>query len=392
MKPDILFVSNGFGEAAIAGYIANAVAARAPEATLAHFPLVGVMPPSAWPAPVGPQQSMPSGGLVTNWNFKQLGRDLRAGLASLTLRQCRFLTSQRQRDAIVAVGDVYCLALCAIFARRPTIFVATAKSEFVAPHSKIEARLARKAAVTFARDEQTAAALRRAGVNALYAGNVMMDGLRRSGADLGALPGALHVGVLPGSRTDTARNAGLMAQRLLVLADLLAARGRVLQAFFSTAPSVQTSELSAALEHAGIPLTANNAGAVSASGSQGNLHVAIVRDSFADLIDASELVFGQAGTGNEQAAGSGRPVLAAAEAGEEPERMHWYRMRQKRLLGDALLVLPAEPAEFAQGALRLLDDPERLAKMSESGRQRMGGPGGAAAVADAALRLIASTR
>src|SRR5579872_7558291 len=39
VKPDILLVSNGYGEAAIAGYIAHAIAARAPAATVEHFPL-----------------------------------------------------------------------------------------------------------------------------------------------------------------------------------------------------------------------------------------------------------------------------------------------------------------------------------------------------------------
>lgn len=391
MKADILLVSNGFGEAAIVGYIAKAIAQRAPETQVAHFPLVGVLAPGSWPSPVGPQQNMPSGGLVTNWNVGQLIRDLRAGLGGLTLRQSRFLASQKRRDAIVAVGDIYCLAQCATFARRPVIFVATAKSQYVAPHSALECAIARAAAVTFARDAQTAAALRQRGARARYAGNVMMDGLRPAGADLGVSAQALRIGVMPGSRGDAVRNAELMTRRVLALGDLLAPRSQKLQAFISVAPNVDAVAISAAAAKGGVGLQPIPDGPVAARGVRANVELVVVRDAFADLVNAVELVFGQAGTANEQAAGLGRPVIAAAEPGEAaPERMHWYRMRQKRLLGDALLVLAAEPGAFARGVLALLDDPDRMARMAATGRQRMGAPGGADAIAQAALELVAA--
>jgi len=368
-------------------YIAAAINERAPQARLAHFPLVGVLPADAWPPPAGPQRSMPSGGLVTNWNVRQLVRDLGAGLALLTWRQARFLASQRQRDVIVAVGDVYCLALCNVFARRPSVFVATAKSEYVAPHWGIEAAIARRAALTFARDEPTAAALRKAGVNARYAGNVMMDGLQPSGIDLGRLRDALHVAVLPGSRADAPANAELSTKRLRALAQIVGVRGRSVQAFFSSAASVQDGEIQAAIARGGVALAPRTGGVITAAGSMGTLQVLVVRGAFADMLNAADVVFGQAGTGNEQAAGLGKPVIAAAQPGEVPERMYWYRMRQKRLLGDALLVLPGDPDEFARGVAELLADPKRLEHMRATGRQRMGGPGGAAAVAAAVLAL-----
>jgi len=62
-------------------------------------------------------------------------------------------------------------------------------------------------------------------------------------------------------------------------------------------------------------------------------------------------------------------------------------MRQKRLLGDALLVLPPQPQVFAAEVLRLIDDPQRIQHMADTGRLRMGSPGGASAVAQKALSL-----
>lgn len=388
--PNILLVSNGFGEAAIATYIARAIVDRCAASRVEHFALVGAIAADARPTPVGPQQAMPSGGLVTYGNVKNLARDVRAGLGRLTLQQCRFLATQRERDALIAVGDIYCLAMCLLFARRPAIFVATAKSNLVAPHSALEYAVARRAAVAFARDAQTASALRAAGVPAQYAGNVMMDGLTRTNVDLRAADDALHIGALPGSRADAATNAGEMTARLVAIAALLSERGRGVQAFFSLAPSVDARAVNTAISRAGIPMSELRDGiGVVAEGESKTLRVALVRGAFADLLAVSDIVLGQAGTANEQAAGLGRPVVAAAEHGEAPDKMHWYRMRQKRLLGDALLVLPADPHGFATQVVQLLDDPLRMRAMAQIGRDRMGQAGGAAAVAAAALSLAA---
>lgn len=383
---DILLVSNGFGEAAIAGYIAKAIAQARPSARLEHLLLVGRADPNGWPPAVGPSDAMPSGGLVTYWNVANLLRDLRAGLLHLTLRQFRFLALQRHRDAIVAVGDIYCLAMCLVAARRPTVFVATAKSDLVAPHSSLERAIARRAVVTFTRDAATASNLQAAGVPARFAGNIMMDGLASAGTDLGLVEGELVVGVLPGSRADAPVALEEQIARLRALSVLLRARGKRVHALVSIAPSADEEELARAVERQGVVLSpAGFAPEVVATGADNGLRVSLVRGAFGDLIMSADIVFGQAGTANEQAAGSGKPVIAAATAGELPGKMRWYRMRQYKLLGDALLVLPPEPAAFAHEVVCLLDDPSRMAHMADVGRQRMGCGGGAAAVAQAAL-------
>jgi uncharacterized protein (TIGR03492 family) len=392
LPADILMVSNGFGETAVAGYIARAIRSSAPQARVEHLPLVGTVAPGSWPPAVGPQQNMPSGGLVAYWNVRNLLGDLGAGLASLTVRQYRFLAQQRKRDVLIAVGDIYCLALSLITARRPTIFVATAKSDFVAPHSAFECAIARRARAVYARDERTAASLRAAGVRATYAGNIMMDGLELSGIDLHLQQGALVIAVLPGSRAGAPAAAAAQLDRLRVLAELLAARDRVVQALVSVAPSVDAQDVRQAIESHGFGLSGEGSGpGVIVSGRQANLDVGLVRGAFGDLLAAADLVLGQAGTANEQAAGLGKPVIAAAQPGEAPDNMQWYRMRQKRLLGDALLVLPGEPHAFATELVRLIDDAPRMRAMSDVGRKRMGGSGGAQAVATNALAIAAES-
>lgn len=387
---DILLVSNGYGEAAITGYIGRAIANLDSSALLEHFPLVGRARADAWPHPVGPQQDMPSGGLVANINLRNLSSDLRSGLLSLLTRQMRFLRAQRQRSVIIAVGDVFCVAL-SLLAARPTIFVATAKSDYVSPHSAIERWIARKATLSFARDEPTALSLQASGVRAEYAGNVMMDGIRSGHVDVQADPGAARFGILPGSRPDAPRVAAAMLGRLVAIARQLQPRGQRTQAFMSVAPSVDALALVGALRSEGfaMPDPGGNEGIV-ARATHESLEVVLVQGAFGDVLAASQIILGQAGTANEQAAGAGRPVVAALEPGENPKKMLWYRMRQKRLLGDALLVLPSDRDEFARGVVQLIEDPRRMTLMGEVGQSRMGHPGGAVAVAAAALKLASS--
>ena len=154
-----------------------------PDARIEHLPLVGTPAPDAALTTVGPRADMPSGGLVAFWNVRNIARDLGAGLIALTVRQFAFLLGRRD-DVVIAVGDIFCLAACLLFARRPTVFVATAKSEYVARHSSFEAAIARRARAVFARDAATARALSERGVRATFAGNAMMDGLTATQADL----------------------------------------------------------------------------------------------------------------------------------------------------------------------------------------------------------------
>ena len=394
--PRVLLVSNGFGEMAIAGYLAREIRAAQPDAIVEHLPLVGTPAADDALKTVGPRADMPSGGLVAFWNLRNIARDLGAGLIGLTLRQFAFLR-RRTDDVVIAVGDIYCLASCLLFARRPTLFVATAKSEFVARHSAFESAIARRARAVFARDAATARALAANGVRASFAGNVMMDGLTETRLDLPSAPDAVRIGVLPGSRSDAPENAAAAARRLSKIAALFQRRGRSVQAYVSLAPTVALRDLLAGLRRGGIVASATGAetGVVALGAGSGlqsaALSAAVVLGGFGDLLRASEIVLGQAGTGNEQAVGLGKPVVSAADSRPGlPNRVGWYRMRQQRLLGDALLVLPAADDDaFASGVVRLLDDQRRMDEMARTGRERMGGSGGAAAVAKAALAVAA---
>jgi hypothetical protein len=64
-------------------------------------------------------------------------------------------------------------------------------------------------------------------------------------------------------------------------------------------------------------------------------------------------------------------------------------MRQGRLLGEALAIVPGTVAGAAAAIADLLGDEARRARMGAVGRERMGPPGGARAIAQRIAALAA---
>jgi tetraacyldisaccharide 4'-kinase len=376
----VLFVTNGHGESAIAERIARELRGRSGEETQ-HFPLVG----GGFGVPgfidVGPRAELPSGGLVAMGNIRNLVRDLRAGFIPLWLRQRAFLRRSAGRHAvIVAVGDVYALAM-AYCARAPTIFVGTAKSEYVAPYGRLEHRVMRKAAVRFVRDEPTAAALRAAGLEARV-GNVIVDlAFDAEPYIWPATPGERLV-LLPGSREDAYANVLLLARVVRFVN-----RVRPLHAVLSIAPKLDPSRMAALLAGDGWKLEPGSGEEpFGLRDEEGSPVVKAWSGNFAALFPGATLVIGQAGTANEAAAACGLPVVALET--ERGGREGWYRMRQGRLLGPALQLVSGEPERAAASIVQLLDDPMRREAMSLTGKARMGPPGAAALIASAIEELL----
>jgi uncharacterized protein (TIGR03492 family) len=380
----VLFVSNGHGEEAIAVRIATDVLALAPELSLDHLALVGEFGHPSQMHDVGPRRAMPSGGLIAMGNLRNIARDVGGGLVGLTVAQLRFLRAVRRTyDAVAAVGDIYALLL-ALRAKTPTVYVGTAKSVFVAPYGPIEERILRRARAIFVRDEATAARLRAHGTDASAPGNVIVDLFavpddpRADGAFAGFAPA---VALFPGSRSG-AYDEGLSLARFA--RDLARDRphfGGVL----SIAPGLDARRFATVLADDGWIVRANDDPARPFDLYDGDrVVVRAWRGELGPLLSRAAIVIGQAGTANEAAAGAGLPVVAYAPPGERANA--WYRKRQRGLLGDALMVV-AEPTALAEiGAL--LDDPARRARMGAAGRERMGAPGGARAIAQTIVSLV----
>jgi hypothetical protein len=354
----ILFVSNGHGEAAIAARIAQEIRALG-ELETEHFGLVGERLGAAGFPDVGPRRVMPSGGLVAMGNVRAFGRDLGAGFLGLFARQVGFLRRARARYAgVVAVGDAYACALAGL-TRAPLTYVGTAKSVHVARYGPAERRILAGARRIFVRDAATAADLRAHGLAAEAPGNVIVD-LLASDARIGWRSG-VRLALLPGSR----ERAYADALRIAAVVAELRRRGTELDAVLSIAPNLDPGRFAPALALGGLRPWPGPLGA---------------------LLPGATLVIGQSGTANEAAAAQGVPVVAL-ELDDAP-RDSWYRKRQVGLLGDALLIVPGEPARGADAVTALLADDLRRARMGAAGRERMGGSGGAHAIAEAIVGLV----
>ena len=374
----LLFVTNGHGEIAIADRIAQDVRVLSSDVAIDHLPLVGESK-SVYMREVGPRRAMPSGGLIAMGNVRNIVADLRGGLLALTWLQWKFLTqAQGEYDRVVAVGDVFAL-LMALRAGTPTTYVGTAKSVRVAPYGFFERQVLRRADAIFVRDEATAQTLRAQGVPAQAPGNVIVDlfgGEDDPRADAAAAGFVPVLAVLPGSRQSAYADARF-------LLDVVARVGRdrpQLGAVVSIAPLLDPATFAQGFRADGwdvvedadarIPFTLRRDGRVYARAWRGAIGPLLLR---------AQLVMGQAGTANEAAAAAGVPVIAFER--DRDRKSAWYRMRQHGLLGEALLVLPGDVARAAASVNALLEDAPRRAQMGAHGRERMGGPGGARAIA-----------
>lgn len=374
---NVLFVTNGHGEIAIADCIANELLAVAPEVLVDHFPLVGDAPTSVM-RPVGPRASMPSGGLVAMANVTNIARDVRAGLLGLTYRQWRFLRSAPRYDAVVAVGDAFALFM-ALQKCAQTVYVGTAKSVYVAPYGPVEARLLRRAAAIFVRDEPTAEDLRARGVGAEAPGNVIVDLFARD-RDVPANATAgfdSYVAILPGSRAHAYADAEFLVSVFAEVARERAGLGAVL----SIAPGLESARFEESLRARGHSVrTVNDRRVPFEVVADDRVLARSWRGGVGPIFRGAALAMGQAGTANEAAAAAGLAVVAF-DRGIDREHA-WYRRRQSLLLGEALVVASGERASAATTLESLLDDPALRTRLGAIGRARMGAPGGARRIAD----------
>lgn len=370
----VLFVSNGHGEIAIAARLALELQARRP-VQCDHLALVGDFRYPSTMREVGPRRAMPSGGVIAMGNVRNIARDLRAGLLAHTLAQLRFLRSVRTTyDSAVAVGDVFSLIMAFQARARSTVFVGTAKSVHVAPYGSFEERIMRRADRIFVRDAATAQRLAQHRVTAIAA-NAIVD---LYAPDSGEIDAAFdpQLALFPGSREPAYADALLMARVVREIAHHLPRTGGIV----SIAPGIDAQRMSAQFEADGWCIVRHDDALQPFSLFENDREMLRAWSGPPGaMLRRAGVVLGQAGTANEAAAAMGIPVVAFARTQER--RTPWYRMRQIGLLGEAMIVASTDPLQAAHEVLALLRDAPRRRRMGEVGRERMGAPGAAAAIA-----------
>lgn len=378
----VLFISNGYGEDTIAASVIKYLAELMPLDKILGFPLVGEG--SAYKSiginVAAPVQDMPSGGLIPGGWVKNLLKDFSAGLGQLIIQQTAKLRDLKKEVSLVAaVGDAYPVILGGMFAAKPVIFIGTAKSDYFYPYSAMEKTVFKRyCTIIYPRDEITAESLRNSGINAQWVGNAMMDSLAYTGDRFNIPEDTRIITLLPGSR-DFAYNDFPV---ILKAAEIIHKNLEDKPAFTAAlADSIDLHRLGESAARVSFSLAHyDNKEGVIGKYSRNAVEVSALRNRFADAIKNACLVIGQAGTGNEQAVGLGKPVISFDSEGKE--KLGWYRLRQKGLLGDSILITPRDSEEIAQAALSLLQNKDKYEAMASIGRERMGPPGGAKKMAE----------
>lgn len=362
MVKKILFLSNGHGEDQTAAKIIEKLPSGI---EISIMPLVGDFPiantqliAQKQPHIIGPLKSMPSGGFSAR-NLFVLPKDILNGLFAFHYKQYKILKELRgQFDLVIAIGDIVPI-IAALITKCPFIFVGVNKSDYYQSfgysYTLIEKWLLKKyAKKVFARDEITAKNLKKEGIAACYAGNPLMDGIGKFEIFTKS-PNEKIIGFLPGTRKgDLKKNIEDFEE----VADELLKIDKDFK-FFAAVNNVGEQLIS--LQH-------------------------LIPAPFETVIFNSGIIIGLSGTGNEQAAGIGKPVVSFV--GRGPQYNKKFAYAQKQLLGKALSIVKRNPQIVAEEAVAILRDHARYTSMAEAGKNRIGKSGAVEKITEEILSLI----
>ena len=360
-KFKILVVSNGHGEDQIAAAILRPLMAQCPTIQAVAIPLVGkgMAFSKLGILVLGENPSFPSGGFIRGlWD---LLRDLRAGLLPHLFRNRRIVgVAAKSVDLVICVGDVFCLLNAP---RNParTIFIATAKSDLIAPHSRLEMRLMQRwSDWIVCRDSGTAQSLQSNGLNGCFLGNFIRDLVVVESPQPMKMDWPMVL-LVPGSRDEAIANFAHMMKVVfqvkirpltwvLAKADVLP-----IEAFMSGA--VQFGFTWEGDERDGF------LGAFVGHDATTKIYVT---SHFSQALQCATVVLGLAGTANEQAVYVGKPVICFEGFGPQSTMQRFQE--QKRLLGEGLTVLSTNDVQtIADALLNQLRDPNVRPVVSPGG-------------------------
>ncbi|MBU0686818.1 MAG: hypothetical protein KKB81_03080 [Candidatus Margulisbacteria bacterium] len=342
-KKNILFITNGHGEDAVAAEIIK----NLPAVNISVMPLVGAGKAfeNLYVNILGNPRALPSGGFSFR-NLSFLVRDLAAGLLPDIFGKRSALKKLKNEFAlVVGIGDIISLVFSKL-TKAPLIYVGVNKSsyyqsygfDYTNPEKKL---IKNRAKIAFVRDALTQETLKMDGIDAQFIGNPLMDCINFS-QKIEIDRHKTYITLLPGSHQDAIIN----------YSDLLDVSNQIIELnpqkeieFLMPVPSTVYEKLSAKR----VP------------------SIKLLNGYFGVALSAAKIVIGLAGSANEQAAGLGKPVIAFPGKGSQYTQK--FAQAQKQLLGEALLITTKEAA--AKAATDLFNNETKLARMTKEGKSRM---------------------
>ncbi|MFW6034674.1 MAG: lipid-A-disaccharide synthase-related protein [Halanaerobiales bacterium] len=379
MTNNILLISNGHGEDVIGAKLLQNLIKRNQNINIKVLPIVGLgsVYNSLDVQLIGPRKKMPSGGLL-RFNFENMKNDFKAGLLGLTLSQIKTLKKAKANTGLViVVGDIYILLLAGLFVNKDIIFLPTAKSEYINGHYWIENLIMKKYAnIVLPRDKKTEKAMRKAGINATYVGNAMMDCFDIKQAEFGLDKEKITVGILPGSREEAYVNMKQVFKVIEELEDKAETGFNYITAMASNLSVLKLIDMVQTTDwtYQASPAESRENGVELIVNSPSNKSkVEIIYHHFGDVLDKSDIFIGLAGTANEQAAGMGKPVVAFPV--NDTQFTEKFAKAQKSLLRGSVSLVENNPEIIAETIINIINNKEMYRRMSTAGKKRMGEPG-----------------
>ncbi|OGB87792.1 hypothetical protein A3J44_02100 [candidate division WOR-1 bacterium RIFCSPHIGHO2_02_FULL_45_12] len=336
----LLFITNGHGEALVADRLTEHLPA---DFNITRLSLAN--------------ESLPSGGFSLR-NLRYLAKDISAGLVGNTLKHYKILKELSGKiDLTIAIGDIIPV-IGALVVKSPFVFVGVNKSSYYKSFGSSylfwEKILLQKYALkVFVRDKITELGLKTRGIRvpkAEFVGNPLMDCMGEISNDKFPISneGKTIIGFLPGTRDDARLN----------IEDF----EKVAEEIEKKAEPTDKFKFIIATKLKNVLSTMENV-------------------PFEELLATSTLIVGLSGTGNEQAAGIGKPLVSFYGRGSQYNKK--FADAQKELLGFALLLVQENnPVLVAARTLKLLRDPARMQEMGKIGKERMGGIGAVNKIAE----------
>lgn len=363
LKPRFVIASNGHGEDSMGGLMAERLKNRYPFAEILGFSLVGRGREYAvrGVSVVSPPCETPSGGVV-KYRLKDLVRDIRSGLFSHISSQAEAWTYLRGKvRTVICVGDVYLLLHTLWGQGIMPVLLATAKSTRLHGHWILEEMLLKsRCRRVFTRDPETASGLAEKGVEAVFCGNPIMD-LAGDNIYRPEENEDHRILLLPGSRERAYEDLPLLLDAAIFIKE-----NEKCSFMMVVAATIERERL---LEKVSGWIPADDNSVIRSR--TGETEVTLFFGNVADAAAGSDILIGLGGTANQICAGLGLPVISIDEKGKRV---------QKKLLGNAEVLVAPDPRAIADETIAILRDPERREMMSEAGKERMGGAGGIDAV------------
>lgn len=339
---NVLFVSNGEAEDAIALSLIRYWLYMREEDRVAALAIAGTGKTYiANDIPlISPPMQMPSNGFAYQ-SWKLLYQDFEAGLFSHIQKQYKSLKKlSGQVDYVVGVGDIVPVIAAKIL-KKPNSFIGCAMSDYyinaqkpqVSSYSGLKRSLLKKMnTLVFPRDLFTTNNLIRLGIRAEYQGNPMLDCIEYSKTlQLELNPELNVIALLPGSHDDARNNF-----RIIISLIEKMKISRPLIYLVAVADKEDIHKYGKDLSKSNWFIKKSTPRHTIWRNNKDELH--LLNGYFGNVLMSSHVVIGTSGTGNEQAAGIGVPIISFPCGSIQYTKK--FGETQKRLLGKSLNYIP----------------------------------------------------